>query len=169
MTLRNPRVCTLNTAFYDESIGPYIILEFLRQLSGVACYLFGKFFEALNRFLEGPRHKQSFKNQLSSLAGSLGQIHNAMNSFDNGLEEISVPVGRYDGDEEKLTFQQLNITALHRISAVTLDELQQLGNFFNSAGFRAGSEVAPLELPGIHIELLSPEGGLDDGIVKRQP
>lgn len=44
-----------------------------------------------------------------------------------------------------------------------------MGTFFNSAGFRAGSEVALSELPGIHIELFSPEEGLDDRIVKRQP
>ena len=93
MTLRNFRLCTLNTVLYDKSIGPYIILEFLRQLSGEASNLFGKYLEALNSFLEGPRHKQSFKNQLSSLAFSLGQIHNALKSFDSGLE-VSVPVSR---------------------------------------------------------------------------
>lgn len=94
MTLRNFRVCTLNTALSDESIGPYIMLEFLRQLNGAACYLFGKYFEALNNFLEGPRHKKVFKNQLFTVACTLGQIHNVLKAFDSGPEEVSMPVSR---------------------------------------------------------------------------
>lgn len=151
MTLRNLRFCTLNTTFYDESKSPYIILEFLRKLSREAGYLFREFFEALNAFLEGPRHKQSFTKQLLLIASTLGQIHKALKSFESGLEDDSVP--------------HLGITALHQ-SPATLDELQNLGNFFNPIGFRAGSEIAPSELPGVHIELLSP--GSVDRIARRQ-
>lgn len=67
-----------------------------------------------------------------------------------------------------LRFKQLDITALYRTLPITLEELQYWGNFFNPEGFRAGPEMLPSELPGIHIELLSPAGGLVNGIAKRQ-
>lgn len=94
MTLRNFRRCTLYTTFSEESTSPYIILEFLHQLSSEAGYLFRKFFEALNAFLEGPRHKQSFTKQLLLIASTLGQIHKALKSFESGLEDDPVPVSR---------------------------------------------------------------------------
>lgn len=105
MTLRNFQVCTINTTFRDESLAPYIILEFLRLLSSEANYLFWKIFEALNTFLDGPRQKHSFSKQLMTVASSLGQIHQALKSFDSGLEDGSIPVSRFGRNEEKLTSQ----------------------------------------------------------------
>lgn len=93
MTLRNLRVCTLNTTFCKPA-APYIVLEFLRQLINQACYLFGEFFNALNIFLEGPRKKNAFKHQLFTLASTLGQIYKALQSFVSGLEDVAVPVSR---------------------------------------------------------------------------
>lgn len=70
------------------------MLEFLRQLSNEARHLFRKFFEAMNTFLERPRQKQSFTKQLFTLASMLGQIHEALKSFDSALDDVTVPVSR---------------------------------------------------------------------------
>lgn len=115
MTLCKFRVCTLNTALHDESIAPYIMLEFLRQLSGEACYLFRKFFEALNTFLEGPRYKQFFRKQLITLACTLGQIHKALKSFDSGPDDVSMPVSRVGKRRRKTDFSSNSTSQLFTI------------------------------------------------------
>ncbi len=81
MPLRKSQTCILSSKLWEDPAGPYIILEFQRQLSHKLCDLFTKIFDELKTFLHDPRDKKQFKRQVSILAFNLGLIYESIKCF----------------------------------------------------------------------------------------
>ncbi len=81
MPLRKSQTCILSSKLWEDPAGPYIILEFQRQLSHKLCDLFTQIFDELKTFLHDPRDKKQFKRQVSILAFNLGLIYESIKCF----------------------------------------------------------------------------------------
>lgn len=85
VTIRNTRLCTMDSNAGKHQAAPYIVLEILRQLSNESRYLYQEIFDALIAFLEAPRIKDQFSKQISTLATWLGLVYKALKSFGRDL------------------------------------------------------------------------------------
>lgn len=81
VTIRNTRLCTMDSKVGKQPAAPYIMLEMLRQLSNESSYLYQEIFSALTAYLDGPRNKDHFSQQMFTLASCLGLVCCALKIF----------------------------------------------------------------------------------------
>ena len=87
MLLGAPALCTVDTKLWGHAAAPYIMLEFLRQLSHEACYLLVQIFAEADKFANSKlRNKTTFTREKGSIAFNLGLIHWSIESFASGKE-----------------------------------------------------------------------------------
>lgn len=110
MILRNPRLSTVDPNLRMQPAAPYIVLEFLRQLSCEAAYLFQSIREALEEFWNAKRKRPFFPRQTKSLASHLGLVYEAL-KLDN--PEVENKINRVSEEGE-----QFNQADFHRNSVL---------------------------------------------------
>lgn len=145
MILRNPRLSTVDPNLRMQPAAPYIVLEFLRQLSCEAAYLFQSIREALEEFWNAKRKRPFFPRQTKSLASHLGLVYEAL-KLDN--PEVENKINR-----------ELSFAKIPSVPPLLLQQLECLGATFNARSFRA-SKITNSDLVGVHLTLCFPEAGV---------
>ena len=78
---------------WKHPLAPYVMLEFLRELSHKACDLFQQISSKVNKFANSKHQKKTFTKAKGSIAFNMGVIHTSIQSFalgrSNWPEQVS--------------------------------------------------------------------------------
>nr|AUW31331.1 hypothetical protein [Cladonia uncialis subsp. uncialis] len=98
--LRTPALCTFDKSLWKHRAAPYVMLEFLRQLSHEACDLFQHISSEVNKFANSKHQKKTFTRAKGSIAFAMGVIHTSIQSFASGKDDWAeshfMPESLYD-------------------------------------------------------------------------
>ena len=88
-----PDGCTLDPTLAQDAAAPYLIVEWLRQLSLKCCQLWTHMFKQLDGFLNGTRAKRDeFRGSKARLARCLGRVYQALIHLETNMHTWPPPV-----------------------------------------------------------------------------